>query len=100
MPKLSTVRSAFPTAVSCVSAAVLLGAATLVSASPYDKAVDGAKAAIGTVATPAEQRYADAPDGVDAMVTGPVSADFKQRQASAGCAIAKWPNVPLVCYPD
>ncbi len=48
----------------------------------------------------AEQAFADAPDGVDPMVTGPVSAAFKQRQVSANCDSAVWPNIPMVCYPD
>ncbi|OBQ63559.1 hypothetical protein EB233_05875 [Mesorhizobium erdmanii] len=49
---------------------------------------------------PAEQIFADAPDGVDPVVTGPVSAAFKQRQAAANCDSAVWPNIPMVCYPD
>ncbi|WP_245270339.1 hypothetical protein [Mesorhizobium ciceri] len=48
----------------------------------------------------AEQIFADAPDGVDPVVTGPVSAAFKQRQVSANCDSAVWPNIPMVCYPD
>jgi len=48
----------------------------------------------------AEQMFADAPDGVDPVVTGPVSAAFKQRQKDANCDTAVWPNVPRVCYPD
>ncbi|TPK46159.1 hypothetical protein FJ492_08740 [Mesorhizobium sp. B2-5-4] len=48
----------------------------------------------------AQQAFADAPDGVDPVVTGPVSAAFKQRQASANCDAAVWPNIPMVCYPD
>src|SRR3954463_16327700 len=48
----------------------------------------------------AQQAFADAPDGVDPVVTGPVSAAFKQRQASANCDSAVWPNIPMVCYPD
>ncbi|WP_245476114.1 hypothetical protein [Mesorhizobium sp. M7A.F.Ca.US.006.01.1.1] len=48
----------------------------------------------------AEQIFADAPDGVDPVVTGPVSAAFKQRQVSANCDSAVWPNIPIVCYPD
>jgi len=48
----------------------------------------------------AEQIYADAPDGVDPVVTGPVSAAFKQRQKAANCDSAVWPNIPTVCYPD
>lgn len=46
------------------------------------------------------ERFADAPYGVDAMVTGPVSAAFKQRQKQLGCAEAEWPDVPAGCYPD
>ncbi|MDX8516283.1 hypothetical protein RFM70_30895 [Mesorhizobium sp. VK23E] len=48
----------------------------------------------------AQQMFADAPDGVDPIVTGPVSAAFKQRQKAADCDSAVWPNVPAVCYPD
>ena len=48
----------------------------------------------------AQQMFADAPDGVDPIVTGPVSAAFKQRQKAANCDSAVWPNVPAVCYPD
>ncbi|RWO18830.1 hypothetical protein [Mesorhizobium sp.] len=48
----------------------------------------------------AEQLFADAPDGVDPVVTGPVSAAFKQRQEAANCDSAVWPNIPTVCYPD
>jgi hypothetical protein len=44
--------------------------------------------------------FADAPDGVDPVVTGPVSASFKQRQQVAGCDSAVWPKIPTVCYPD
>ena len=50
--------------------------------------------------TPAAMMFADAPDGVDPMVTGPVSAEFRARQKTAGCATAEWPNVPVACYPD
>lgn len=48
----------------------------------------------------AQQMFADAPDGVDPVVTGPVSAAFKQRQKDANCGTAIWPNIPRVCYPD
>lgn len=48
----------------------------------------------------AQQMFADAPDGVDPIVTGPVSAAFKQRQKAANCDSAVWPNIPAVCYPD
>lgn len=48
----------------------------------------------------AQQMFADAPDGVDPIVTGPVSAAFKQRQRDAGCDSAVWPKIPAACYPD
>ena len=48
----------------------------------------------------AEQMFADAPDGVDPVVTGPVSAAFKQKRRAAGCDTAIWPKIPTVCYPD
>jgi hypothetical protein len=49
--------------------------------------------------TAAEQLYPDAPDGVDPVVTGPVSRQFRERQAAARCDEATWPNIPLDCYP-
>jgi hypothetical protein len=48
----------------------------------------------------AAKAFADAPDGVDPMVTGPVSATFRQRQEAAGCSEAVWPDIPMACYPD
>lgn len=50
--------------------------------------------------TPAERVYADAPQGVDPMVTGPVSAAYRERQAQNDCGRAVWPDVPLACYPQ
>jgi hypothetical protein len=52
-----------------------------------------------TAVSDAQQLFADAPDGVDSMVTGPVSASFRQKQADLGCAKAVWPDVPAACYP-
>jgi hypothetical protein len=49
--------------------------------------------------TGAELAYADAPYGVDPIVTGPVSGEFKARQDKAGCSEARWPDVPVECYP-
>ncbi|MEQ1953749.1 hypothetical protein [Mesorhizobium sp. CN2-181] len=46
------------------------------------------------------QRFADAPYGVDPVVTGPVSTAFKQQRETARCDDAVWPNVPAACYPD
>jgi hypothetical protein len=54
----------------------------------------------GTAVPDAAQLFADAPDGVDPVVTGPVSASFRQQQAEAGCDKAVWPNIPASCYPD
>lgn len=48
----------------------------------------------------AQQMFADAPDGVDPVVTGPVSTAFKQRQKAANCDNAVWPKIPAICYPD
>jgi hypothetical protein len=50
--------------------------------------------------TAAELVYADAPFGVDPMVTGPVSKGFETRRQMAGCDLARWPDIPLACYPD
>ena len=50
--------------------------------------------------TTAELAYADAPHGVDPMVTGPVSASFKKQQEIEGCDQAKWPDIPLACFPE
>jgi hypothetical protein len=44
--------------------------------------------------------FADAPDGVDPFVTGPVSTAFRQRQQVLDCENAAWPNIPAVCFPD
>lgn len=38
--------------------------------------------------------------GIDPMVTGPVSEEFRQRQAALRCHEARWPNIPAGCYPD
>jgi hypothetical protein len=61
------------------------------AATPADKPM-------AVVTTQAEKLFADAPDGVDPIVTGPVSAAFKQRQANIGCEKAIWPNVPAACF--
>ena len=76
--------------------AVLLAANAAQSAATLKEA----RPALSTDAPSAEQVFADAPDGVDPMVTGPVSAAFKQRQDAANCDSAVWPDIPMVCYPD
>lgn len=83
---------------------VILAAASLASASIALAASTGP--ATGPLAgetleqkTPAEIAFAGAPDGVDPMVTGPVSKDFRARQKAIGCDKAEWPHIPLSCYP-
>ncbi len=44
--------------------------------------------------------FADAPYGVDPVVTGPVSAQFRQTREVFGCDRAVWPNIPAACYPE
>jgi hypothetical protein len=46
------------------------------------------------------EAFPGAPDGVDPMVTGPVSAQFRKRQKALACEKAVWPAIPLACYPD
>lgn len=50
--------------------------------------------------TAAQAMFPDAPDGVDPVVTGPVSAEFRGRQKALGCDKAVWPDIPAACYPD
>ena len=84
-----------------VSPRLLAGAVALVMAAGVaHSAATRAEAPRIAAATPAQALFPDAPDGVDPVVTGPVSASFKQRQADAGCGEAVWPNVPAACYPD
>ncbi len=52
------------------------------------------------ITTSAEEMFPDAAYGVDPVVTGPVSASFKEKQALLRCADAEWPNVPAGCYPN
>lgn len=44
-------------------------------------------------------RFPDAPYGVDPVVTGPVSREFREQQKVAGCDDARWPHIPAVCFP-
>lgn len=82
--------------IASVAFALLLAANAAQSAATQKEA----RPALSADALSAEQVFADAPDGVDPMVTGPVSAAFKQRQDAANCDSAVWPNIPMVCYPD
>ncbi len=93
MTKTLLPRSGFSLAAIAITAIFAAGAAhSMVSATaPLSGNV--------LAATEAEQLFADAPDGVDPMVTGPVSVSFKTKQHEFGCAEAKWPNIPVACYP-
>ena len=84
----------FRTAAGAAALAVLLAAG--VAHSTGTRQVEGPAMAAPTAA---EEAFADAPYGVDAMVTGPMSASFKKRQAETGCDKALWPDIPLDCYP-
>ena len=48
---------------------------------------------------PLLERFSDTPDGVDPVVTGPVSAAFKKTREALDCDAAVWPAVPYACYP-
>jgi len=78
-------------ALACAALAVMLASAAARSAATR---VDEPKPV-----TAAEQLFPDAPDGVDPVVTGPVSTAFRQRQATAACDRAVWPDIPAECYP-
>ena len=62
--------------------------------------IDGAAPSLAPAMPEEGVEFADAPYGVDPIVTGPVSTAFKQQQDAANCDEAAWPNVPAVCYPD
>ena len=49
--------------------------------------------------TAAQNLYPDAPDGVDPITTGPVSQELRDRRKAARCDDARWPNIPVACYP-
>lgn len=74
------------------AAVALLVAAT--NAAPY-----GGGASTAEEPVEAAVLFPDAPDGVDPVVTGPVSTSFRKTQEAFGCDRAKWPNIPAACYP-
>ena len=82
-------------------AAAPLAFATGAHAGPERDAVDVAPMTIAySKGDTAEERYDDAPFGVDPIVTGPVSKEFRERRLAAGCDSARWPNIPIACYPE
>lgn len=85
------------------AAAILSPAAILAAVAVAYGAVtpheDGSKTDSET--TPSvEERFADAPHGVDPFVSGPVSENFRQRQKAFDCDEASWPDIPAACYPE
>ena len=82
-----------------------LGAGVALAALAIMLAAGGARSAAPRgdqpriLVTEAQTLFPDAPDGVDPMTTGPVSASFKARQADDGCTEAAWPDIPAACYP-
>jgi hypothetical protein len=83
-----------------ILARAALAVVLAVGAAQSAAALKEARPAVPSSPQTAEQLFADAPDGVDPVVTGPVSAAFKQRQKDANCDSAVWPKIPTVCYPD
>jgi hypothetical protein len=80
-----------------------------VSASvPVDPGILSVAAQVGSTDLPKEDvppfvsagRFDDAPYGVDATITGPVSTAFRERREAAHCDEAVWPAIPALCYPD
>lgn len=89
------------TAITGMKAGLAAAAALLLAAGVAHSTVRRADPAPAVPVETADARslFPDAPDGVDPMVTGPVSASFKQKQADLGCEQAAWPKVPADCYP-
>jgi len=81
-------------------AAALLGAFGLSSGNARGPASAETRPEEPRIATLAEQMFPDAAYGVDPMVTGPVSAEFKAQQKAAGCDDAVWPAIPASCFPN
>jgi hypothetical protein len=88
----------------CATIAVLTLAVSPSRAAPNDhylQLVATAPLATPEASTQAPQeRFAGAPDGVDPIVTGPVSASFRKRQIALDCDHAVWPSIPAGCYPE
>lgn len=88
----------------------LLAAATLIGAAALMLTPVSARTSVqefpsiqGSIAQPdpePEDMFADAEFGVDPMVTGPTTREFRATQARLGCLEAKWPDIPAACYPS
>lgn len=97
-----------PVRVAVLAAFTLLPALVSPGSATPDDALVLARAEVAPAERPvrplqpddASEIFADAPYGVDPVVTGPVSAQFRERRQHLGCDTATWPNVPRGCYPD
>ena len=83
-----------------LAAAVLMPALISAGSAAPTRELPAQEPAQSDAALALQHEFADAPDGVDPMVTGPVTTAFRDRQKQAGCEFAEWPNIPRVCYPD
>lgn len=77
-----------------------VSARTPLSSALSDSPSPAAPAAAGWQADPEPEDLAVAEFGIDPVVTGPVSAAFRERQARLGCRAATWPDIPAGCYPS
>jgi len=90
---MASIRTFRTTAATCAIAVLLAAGAA------HSTVNLGVERPVMLAQTVAEQAFPDAEYGVDPMVTGLVSASFRQQQANAGCNEAVWPKIPLDCYP-
>lgn len=81
-----------------LAAFAYIGIAATLMAGGAQSAAPRPDATVMMEPTAAQQAFADAPDGVDPVVTGPVSASFRQQQEALDCGQAVWPNIPMGCY--
>lgn len=79
----------------------ILAAAAIAYAGVGTSATDTSDLRAGIAGEPpAVNVFDDAPYGVDPVVTGPVTGEFREKQKALRCDDAQWPHVPLACYPD
>ncbi len=86
-------------AIRLIAASAIVAASVLTPVAARTPALDASFEPAATVESEAEEMFSDASFGVDPMVTGPVSDEFRQKQDELGCAEAKWPAIPAGCYP-
>lgn len=90
------------TACACIGlAALVVSPGNAASIERRDNLTIGDRASEGdTEMVGLQDRFPDAPYGVDPIVTGPVSTAFAQKRKALACDDAVWPRVPAGCYPD